>query len=42
VSRLKNLGIVRRFTKNQLEIADYPGLCRLARLGSPDLPREPS
>jgi len=42
VSRLKELGIVRRFTKNQLDIADYPGLCRLGRLGSPDLPRVPS
>jgi DNA-binding IclR family transcriptional regulator len=29
VSRLKELGILRRFTKTELDIADYPQLCRL-------------
>ena len=29
VSRLKELGILRRFTKNELDIADFQGLCRL-------------
>jgi len=29
VGRLKELGIIRRFTKNELDIADYRGLCRL-------------
>jgi CRP-like cAMP-binding protein len=30
VARLKELGIIRRFTKTELDIADFPGLCRLA------------
>lgn len=30
VARLKELGILRRFTKTELDIADFPGLCRLA------------
>jgi len=29
VGRLKELGIIRRFTRNELDIADYRGLCRL-------------
>ena len=32
VRRLKELGIIRRFTKNELDIADYPGLCRLGQV----------
>jgi len=34
VKRLKDLGIIRRFTKNELDIADFPALCRLAGQGS--------
>ena len=30
VKRLKDLGVVRRFTKLELEITDYPGLLRLS------------
>jgi CRP-like cAMP-binding protein len=29
ISRLKSLGILRRFSKKTLEIADFPALCRL-------------
>ena len=29
ISRLKALGIVRRFSKNSLEISDYPRLCQI-------------
>ncbi|MEW5868360.1 MAG: Crp/Fnr family transcriptional regulator [Chloroflexota bacterium] len=29
ISRLKAMGIVRRFSKNSLEITDFPGLCKL-------------
>jgi len=29
VKRLKDLGIIRHFTKNELDIADFQGLCRL-------------
>jgi CRP-like cAMP-binding protein len=32
VGRLKELGIIRHFTKSELDIADYPGLCRLSRM----------
>ncbi|MGA2081125.1 MAG: Crp/Fnr family transcriptional regulator [Holophaga sp.] len=30
VRRLKEMGILRRFTKTELDIADFQGLCRLA------------
>jgi CRP-like cAMP-binding protein len=30
VRRLKELGIIHHFTKSELDIADFPGLCRLA------------
>jgi CRP-like cAMP-binding protein len=30
VGRLKELGVIRRFTKTELDIADFPELCRLA------------
>jgi CRP-like cAMP-binding protein len=33
VKRLKELGIIRRFTKSELDIADYQGLCRLGGQG---------
>ena len=33
VGRLKELGIIRRFTKSELDIADYAGLCRLGGQG---------
>lgn len=33
VKRLKELGIIRRFTKNELDIADFQGLCRLGGQG---------
>lgn len=33
VKRLKELGIVRRFTKTELDIADFRGLCRLGGQG---------
>jgi CRP-like cAMP-binding protein len=38
VGRLKDLGIIRHFTKSELDIADYQGLCRLggAGAGHPD------
>lgn len=29
ISRLKGMGIVRHFSKNSLEISDFPGLCHL-------------
>jgi CRP-like cAMP-binding protein len=32
VKRLKELGIIRKFTKSELDIADFPGLCRLGGL----------
>jgi len=35
VRRLKELGILRRFTKNELDIADFQGLCRLGGQGLP-------
>jgi len=36
VGRLKELGVVRHFTKSELDIADYQGLCRLgATPGTP-------
>ena len=30
VARLKEMGILHRFTRSELDIADFPGLCRLA------------
>jgi CRP-like cAMP-binding protein len=33
VKRLKELGILRRFTKSELDIADFAGLCRLGGQG---------
>jgi hypothetical protein len=30
VKRLKDQGILQRFTKRELAIADFPGLCRLS------------
>ena len=30
VRRLKDMGILRRFTRTELDIGDFPGLCRLA------------
>jgi CRP-like cAMP-binding protein len=38
VKRLKELGIIRRFTKNELDIADFQGLCRLGGQGLPPSP----
>jgi CRP-like cAMP-binding protein len=33
VKKLKDQGIIRRFTKRELDIADYPRLCRLSEGG---------
>ena len=35
IGRLKEMGIIERFTKTELSIKDYPGLCRLIK--NPDL-----
>jgi len=32
VSRLKELGIIRHFTKSELDLADFQGLCRLGQM----------
>jgi CRP-like cAMP-binding protein len=41
VRRLKELGILRRFTKSELDIADYQGLCRLGGRGFKTIPETP-
>jgi CRP-like cAMP-binding protein len=38
VRRLKELGVVRHFTKSELDIADYQGLCRLGGQPTPGTP----
>jgi len=42
VSRLKELGILRRFTKTELDIADFQGLCRLGQIQLPQTGQPPS
>lgn len=39
VSRLRELGVLRRFTKNELDIADFPELCRLGQVSALPVPR---
>ena len=48
VARLKDLGVIQHFTKNELHIADFPGLCKLGQvhyqpiaLPPPSLPMNP-
>lgn len=41
VARLKELGILRHFTKNELDIADFPALCQEAGFDLNELPPLP-